>query len=214
MTRIICGPSGGTGGGAFLDEVPGGTTVGALVIRSGDLINSVQFLHVDDDGVVVESKAHGGLGGTARTVPLGENTAIVGISGRYGIFVDFLEIRTAIRDQSGAFQKSETLKFGGKGGAANFFYQAPPGYEIVGFLGRSGKGVDAIGAVFRPLAERGLAVNILAQLPGPLGGGHPLEPGGGPPLEDTRSPATETNQGPVDPTAADTEMDVGGRGLE
>ena len=52
-------------------------------------------------------------------------------------------------------------------------YHAPPGYEIAGFCGRSANLVDAIGVVFRPLAERGLNTNTqaVALTPGvPTGG--------------------------------------------
>ena len=38
---------------------------------------------------------------------------------------------------------------GGPGGTAEYTYEAPPGFEIVGFYGRSGDLVDAMGVVLR-----------------------------------------------------------------
>jgi hypothetical protein len=56
--------------------------------------------------------------------------------------VDSLRIHTNMR---------VTETFGGPGGGVDFFYQAPIGFSIIGFVGRSGLYLDAIGVVVRLL---------------------------------------------------------------
>jgi hypothetical protein len=47
--------------------------------------------------------------------------------------------------------KGKTITAGGPGGDADYTYEAPPGFEIAGFYGRSGEFVDAIGVVLRTI---------------------------------------------------------------
>jgi hypothetical protein len=147
------GPSGGSGGAWFSDPISTLATVAEIRVRAGSVIDAVQFVHVNQDGAVVEQPRHGGPGGTLETFPVG-GARIFQISGRYGDLVDSMTI-TVKRPRIGAEgDYSEGMAFGGDGGAANFTYLALPGYEIVGVCGRAGTTVDAIGVVFRALAER------------------------------------------------------------
>jgi hypothetical protein len=43
------------------------------------------------------------------------------------------------------------LSGGSNGGVDGYVYQAPPGFEIAGFFGRSGEVMDAIGVVLRAI---------------------------------------------------------------
>ena len=189
MTSIVAGPSGGIGGTPFTDDIPSNSTVGQLQIRAAAMIDSVQFLHVGLGGGVIASPAHGGLGGELHTIPLGDDRYVASIKGRYGEFVDSLTIKTAPITPVGLSEKeiialhlaAKVPTFGGKGGSSRFVYHAPPGYEIAGFCGRSANLVDAIGVVFRPLAERGLNTDTqaVALTPGVLTGGTGNQPPSG-----------------------------------
>jgi hypothetical protein len=62
------------------------------------------------------------------------------VRGRYAAYVDSLQIIT---------NRRTSPKYGGNGGAQDFVLKAPPGERIVGFCGRSGGYIDAIGIVTR-----------------------------------------------------------------
>ena len=73
---------------------------------------------------------------------------ITRINGRNGSEVDHIHIATN--------QRGEILSAGGNGGSNDYVFEAPPGSQIIGFFGRSGKPdggqgvhVDAIGVVVR-----------------------------------------------------------------
>ncbi|HXT84026.1 MAG TPA: jacalin-like lectin [Verrucomicrobiae bacterium] len=73
---------------------------------------------------------------------LDENEYITKISGRFGGMIDSLEIVTNLGSKK---------RYGGKGGFADFEYEAPNNYQIIGFYGRSGWHIDAIGVIFKSL---------------------------------------------------------------
>jgi hypothetical protein len=62
------------------------------------------------------------------------------ISGRCGNFVDSLQIQTNLQ----LFNKS-----GGQGGANEYRFQAAHGEEFVGFHGKAGNFIDAVGVMVR-----------------------------------------------------------------
>lgn len=133
------GPSGGTGGQPFDDAVPvpqpGLPT--QLVFRSGSYIDSLQFSY--DNGV---SLKHGGNGGQQQTTwNLVACEIVTNINGKYGSYVDSMSISTNKRKG----------QFGGSGGDAPYNYTAPPNFAIVGFAGRSGNYIDAIGVRITPI---------------------------------------------------------------
>ena len=152
-TLISCGPSGGSGGDFFTDAISSVATVTEVRIRAGKVIDSVEFLQVGPEGAVFERHLHGGYGGTPYTFPVA-GASIFEVSGRYGTVVDSVTITVKRPGTDAAGEYLESQRFGGDGGPAEFWYRAPPGYEIVGVCGRAGEALDAIGVVFRPLAER------------------------------------------------------------
>jgi Jacalin-like lectin domain len=81
---------------------------------------------------------HGGNGGTLDTITLERGETIEQIRGRYSTTVNSITIQTNVRTLG---------PFGGGGGAADYVYTAPTGHEIIGFIGRSGALVDAIGVI-------------------------------------------------------------------
>ena len=144
----IRGPSGGGGGGEFNDErqlielkLPANHKVTRVVIRTGEVVDSVQILHIPL--IIIPSSTFTpteGIGGGEQSLELGPDEHITQIDGRYGLLVDSINIRTS---------RDRVLSGGGSGGVQGYLYQAPPGLQIVGFFGRSGARVDAIGIVLR-----------------------------------------------------------------
>lgn len=138
----IMGPSGGVGGGAFSDaRLPANfARVSEVRIRHGAWIDGVQVLHQLTSGKVKSQPLHGGGGGRLARFALRKNEYITAVRGRYGKYVDSIVLRTS---------SGRVFSTGGKGGNVDYAYAAPPGYQIVGFHGRSGSFLDSIGVVIR-----------------------------------------------------------------
>ena len=137
-TFSLLGPSGGEGGIDFSDTQVAGFKLVEVRIRSGNLIDAIQTVYKDASGKQFMSKMHGGGGGTQRVFKLSSGERITHISGKYGAFIDSLQIRTS---------NGRSERFGGNGGSVEYTYSAPPGKTIYGFFGRCGKYVDAIGVI-------------------------------------------------------------------
>ena len=130
---------GGTGGNPFADQnIPAGARIAEIRISSGDRVDSVQMIYVLADGTTMEGARYGGTGGRYRSFRLDADEYITGISGRYSTMIDSLQIRT---------NKKNSPLFGGSGGTANFQIDVPAGSQAVGFFGRAGQYLDAIGLV-------------------------------------------------------------------
>jgi hypothetical protein len=140
----VFGPSGGGGGDRFDDEplLETGTRVVRVVIRTGELVDSVQITHIRPNDTLLDLPHHGGFGGGQQLLDLNVGERITQIDGRYGQLADSINIRT---------NQGRVLSGGGGGGVDGYVYQAPSGFEIVGFFGRSGELMDAIGVVLRAI---------------------------------------------------------------
>ena len=137
MGSFLCGPSGGTGGAGFGDEVPAsGVSVAGILVWHGDYIDAIQLQYSDGTATA----KHGGSGGSLTEFPLGPGEFIAMLSGMYGDYVDSLTIFTNIRTFP---------PLGGTGGNKSYIYSAPENWEVAGFIGASGSYVDAIGIVAR-----------------------------------------------------------------
>jgi Jacalin-like lectin domain len=135
------GLSGGSGGREFSDDaIPSDSKVIEVQVRAGRLIDAVQITHESAGGARHPFPRHGGGGGELYVFTLDSNEYITGISGRYGSRVDSLRIHTNLQTSP---------LYGGTGGFAEYHYEVPPGTEIVGFYGRSGAVMDAIGVLYR-----------------------------------------------------------------
>ena len=149
------GPSGGYGGGPFdggdfnylrsafslpYPTIAGNVQIAHVTVFSGDYIDSIQVTYAPSPGITGQPGKHGGDGGSRRDLLLQPGEYITEVSGRYGDYVDSLTIRTG-------GSRSQTMKWGGRGGSQSFDYWAPPGSQIVGFWGRSGDYIDAIGVL-------------------------------------------------------------------
>ena len=132
------GPAGGTGGYLF-DDGPAIGRIADVLIRSGAYIDSI--LVIEENPTTIHPQ-HGGDGGHLDIFTLASDEYITEVSGRYGRYVDSLTIQT---------NKGQIGHWGGSGGVQDFDFQAPSGYAIVGFWGRSGAYVDAIGVIVAPV---------------------------------------------------------------
>lgn len=138
QTNIV----GGSGGNAFQDSsIPANARVSEVIVSAGTFIDAVQLVYGTPDGRTVTSDLHGGSGGTRNTFRLGPDEYLIGISGRYGRNIDSLRLHT---------NKRTSPVYGGSGGANDFRIEIPSGNQVVGFIGRSGRLVDAIGLLYAP----------------------------------------------------------------
>lgn len=140
------GPSGGVGGVQFSDlQISGGYSsdnrrLTEIRIRSGAFVDGIQTVYENQTGQKFESPWHGGSGGTLSVFKLEPDEFVTRISGKYGWYVDRIEIVT---------NKGRNKGWGGTGGAKHFIYNAPPASYIHGFGGSSGRFVDSIGVIFK-----------------------------------------------------------------
>lgn len=137
--------SGGRGGSPFSDrEIPLGSRISQIRVRAGNNIDSIQAIYVLPNGRMLEGVRHGGEGGNSQTFHLDAGEYIIGLSGRYGNYIDSLRLHT---------NKRTSPLFGGRGGNRDFRIDIPAGYEAIGFTGRAGDYLDAIGLTYvRPEA--------------------------------------------------------------
>ncbi len=128
---------GGNGGYPFsAQDMPAGARIAEIRVSAGDRIESVQTVYVSADGRTVEGARHGGSAGRQRVFRLDPDEYVTGITGRYDTVVHSLQIRT---------NKKTSPLYGGPGGDSYFQVQVPAGSRAVGFAGRSGDQLDAIG---------------------------------------------------------------------
>lgn len=135
--------AGGSGGSPFSDpELPQGAKIAEVRIQSGDRVDGIQIVYLLPDGSLLEGARHGRMGGSYRTFRLDSDEYVIGISGRYGDTVDSLQIRT---------NKRTSQLFGGRGGDKDYRVDVPTGNQGIGFTGRCGSSMDAIGLIHSPV---------------------------------------------------------------
>jgi hypothetical protein len=129
--------AGGSGGNAFSDnEFRSGGRILEIRVFAGQWIDGIQIVYELADGQIVTGSRHGGSGGRQNSFRLDPDEYITGISGRYGERVDSFQIRT---------NRRTSPMFGGSGGNRDYLIEVPYGEQGVGFTGRSGIYLDAIG---------------------------------------------------------------------
>ena len=108
-------------------------------------IRSIQVTYQLSNGETCPGKKHGGSGGTTNEFTLEDDEIITQITGKWDSskdsqWVDNLQFIT---------NKGRKKSYGGSGGDTPFEVSG----EIVGFFGRSGDMLDAIGMYYRPSAQ-------------------------------------------------------------
>ncbi len=109
-------------------------------------IIGIQAVYLDATNAgLIFGEPHGGTpAGTLDTIALGAGEFITEISGRRSQFLDSLSISTSAGRRFG--------RFGGSGGNPDYeFPDAGGPQEVLGFFGRSGALIDALGVHTRPL---------------------------------------------------------------
>lgn len=147
------GPSGGGGGHPFDDGMPKqNAIISQVLVRSGTWIDGIQIMYGDKHCGGTETEYHGGTGGQPQYIDLRRDEYISGISGRYGNYIDKLQIHISStgKEQGEGARDGRVVAFGGTGGHTNFSFEAPKGTEVIGFIGRSATYLDAIGIIVRP----------------------------------------------------------------
>jgi cytochrome c peroxidase len=131
---------GATTGTAFTDPVAAGQTLTGVVVHAGYWIDGLQ-----GQAVPADLPHHGGFGGGRNVVtwPSGEHLVrIYGIGGTYIGRISFVTNTGRVLGPYG-------LGLGSGSGPA-FDYTVPAGNRIVGFTGRAGTYVHAIGVLYAP----------------------------------------------------------------
>lgn len=135
--------TGGQGGFPFTDtEIPSGSRIAEVHIFSGKYIDAVQIAYRLPNGRVLMGPKHGGQGGQQNIFRIDSDEYITGLSGRYGNFIDSLQIHT---------NKRTSPFLGGSGGNREYRINVPAGNQAVGFTGRAAEYLDAIGLTYMPL---------------------------------------------------------------
>jgi hypothetical protein len=111
-------------------------------VYSGEAVDSLQLLYTLPDGRTQLSPRHGGSGGRQNIFQLASDEYIIGLSGRYGDYVDSLRIHT---------NRRTSPLYGGRGGNWDYRVDVASGNYAVGFAGRAGDYLDAIGLLYVPI---------------------------------------------------------------
>jgi hypothetical protein len=139
---------GGPGGKDFVTpRVPRGGRLVRIQVNAGTYVDGISFSYTDAEGKEYTEK-FGGPGGTKQepyTIP--EGVELIGIDGDYGRNID--RIRFLFSDGS------KTQYYGGPAGPNNFENRLPKKGgryvgKTIGFHGRAGKYIDAIGLQYSP----------------------------------------------------------------
>jgi hypothetical protein len=147
-TRIV----GGAGGSAFSDQdIPSGARISEIRIRSADYVDAVQFVYILQDGRLLEGSRHGGTGGKSRIFRLSSDEHLLGISGRYGRYIDSIKFHT---------DKRTSPTYGGSGGTRSYQLNAPDGNQVIGLTGRAARHLDAVGLIYSPIAIKSRRPNF------------------------------------------------------
>lgn len=139
---------GGAGGNAFADAIANTNPLTSVTVRAGACLDSIQG--ITQTGAL---PAHGGGGGAATTVTWPATEYLVKVYGTYGSYISNISFVTNTGRVMGPYGGACT------GGANAFSFIAPTGSKILGFTGRSGSLVDALGVVYSDNLTANLITN-------------------------------------------------------
>ncbi|XP_008804539.1 mannose/glucose-specific lectin-like [Phoenix dactylifera] len=138
---IALGPWGGSGGTAW--SFQNARAITKIKISSGDVVDSITFQYIDGE-LVRWSPTYGGTGGKSTEIDLGTDSYLTAISGHYGNYDDIVVIKSLTFVST----KGTYGPFGTKEGTA--FSVPVNGGNFVGFFGRAGEWLDALGFYLKP----------------------------------------------------------------
>ncbi|XP_072956341.1 protein GOS9-like [Typha angustifolia] len=138
---VKVGKFGGNGGGAF--DMGAATRLTDIKIRHGAAIDAIQIKY-EVDGKIKWSPQYGGNGGVLAEIDLKDGEFLTSISGYYGSFGNIIVVRSL------SFGTNLNSTYGPYGVQQGTPFSIPlQAGKIVGFFGRSGALVDAIGVYLR-----------------------------------------------------------------
>lgn len=127
-------PVGGKGGESFAIFAEGEPK--AIKVRSGAYIDALQICYTNLIGKEDVTLKAGGQGGSEKLFTMEAGEYIVKISGRYGNYIDSLTFETNL---------GQKQTFGGHGGHTSFTFTIAKDMSFIGFTGKSGAYIDALG---------------------------------------------------------------------
>ncbi|NUZ05101.1 jacalin-like lectin [Piscinibacter koreensis] len=136
-TRILGGP----GGEPFADRPPPDVQLVAVVIRAGASVDAVAPVLRRGDGTPFTVSLHGGLGGDVNTFRLDKGERLTAMSvWASRSTIEAIQFETSVkRSRIYGTPKSESFRV-----------TVPTGHSAVGFVGRSGAQLNAIGFALQP----------------------------------------------------------------
>ncbi|WP_437498358.1 RICIN domain-containing protein [Sorangium sp. So ce1099] len=155
---------GGTGGGAFSDDVTNVERIQSVTIyTSGSHVSRIAIKYQLVDGSTVTT-SHGGSGGAGTTLTLADDEYITTVEGRAGSYLDYLSIGTS---------NGQRISAGGSGGGS-FSISPQVNRPIIGIFGRSGSLIDALGVYYRsgrPFTLKAKSSGLLLDVSGQMSAG-------------------------------------------
>ncbi|KAK2636759.1 hypothetical protein Ddye_031551 [Dipteronia dyeriana] len=146
---IKLGPWGGAGGVAWDFNSGSGAAIKEIVINHGAVVDSVTFTAIDRvTGEILAKAIFGGLGGQPDQISIDwPGEYLTSISGTTNVYLETLVV------ESITFHTNRTT-YGPYGQTNGTAFEIPlENAEIVGFFGRAGAFVDAIGIHVVPSAN-------------------------------------------------------------
>ncbi len=126
--------NGGGGGSPFSDDLTEACALVGVNIRHGGRVDAIQGIYSTPSGVNVPGPRYGGSGGTLDSFTLVAGEFITRVDGRSGNSIDSLQFTT-----------NKGNVFGPYGGGGGNVFSALTGLQVMGFFGRSGAELDAVG---------------------------------------------------------------------
>jgi hypothetical protein len=123
--------------------MPNDGVITLVEVKYGLFLNQLIFHYTsitNGDGAITLGGFDPGSSHDQFTLANGEE--IRSLKGRYGSFVDSIQIITSLQ----TFPASGS--FGGPGGASAYSFSVPKGERLVGLFGRAGGWMDALGVVY------------------------------------------------------------------
>jgi hypothetical protein len=134
--------AGGPGGTPFSDtQIPYGVRILEVHIFAAKYVDAVQLQYELPNGQILMGPKHGGSGGRESILRIDSDEYIVGISGRFGNYIDSIQFHT---------NKRSSEVFGGTGGRQDYAINVANDHQAAGFVGRAGAYLDAIGLTYVP----------------------------------------------------------------
>ena len=163
---------GGPGGAPFADKPPSGVRLGAVALRTGELIDAIAVVVVRPDGQRVPLQLHGGPGGSPRVFPLEDGEYLVAMRVWSGQVVEAIQFET---------NRRLSPVYGSPRGPSRRLV-VPVGSEAVGFVGRAGLYWTALGSLQARAAQPPAPQNPNVGSNSPRPGSTPVAPPPAPPV--------------------------------